>query len=681
MNQVDIYIGDYRLDLFKDEQISINLSIQNYQDISKVFTDVTQPFTVPASEWNNEVMHNYYRTDITASQITTSYGSSANTFDFRLRQAARIEINSIPFRTGVIQMNNVLIKDNEPNSYSITFFGDLVNMSDLFGDDYLYDLDFAAFNHTYDSDTIKDGFNQDSLNGGTMFYPLMSPQRNWFYDSSGNANDEANIAWHNNAQRGVKYNELKPALLVTKIFEAIESKYGLTFSGSFLTTSPFTKLFLWLHRYEGNLFTSSAGIDWQLINFNSLNSGSGFDLATETWTVASTEFSYRLRITATNVNANYEYGVFQNGTLISTTQVSAHASSSVLTQLSNFNFQAGDTVQLYIRPTTATSFNYQITEYETVIVDSQTDVFNVDQSLSAAYNFELVVSSIMPEIKVKDFIGGILQMHNLVVVPTSQTAFTFQTLDAFFAAGTDQNIEPYVNVNEVSVQRPSLYRQIEFSYADTNQILGFEFQRLNISGYGDLFSDFSWDGPDFKLQLPFENPLFERLTNLGTSALTNVLVYKSVTQNTNRSNEFNAYLGAPVLIYGEFSLDISANPIGFTDASGNSTLVDAVWYANVSSTSVGTGPAKSLNFGGDIDPFYLTTVNASLFETYWTNYILGLYNVNRRVYQVKAILPIGEIIKMQLNNKVIWNNEKWIINNAAVNMATNEVKFELLNEV
>ena len=122
MNQIDIYIGDYRLDLFQDEQISIDLAIQNYQDISKVFTDVTQPFTVPASDWNNEVMHNYYRTDITASQITTSYGSSANTFDFRLRQAARIEINSVPFRTGVIQMNNVLIKDNEPNSYSLTFF-------------------------------------------------------------------------------------------------------------------------------------------------------------------------------------------------------------------------------------------------------------------------------------------------------------------------------------------------------------------------------------------------------------------------------------------------------------------------------------------------------------------------------------------------------------------------------
>jgi len=287
----------------------------------------------------------------------------------------------------------------------------------------------------------------------------------------------------------------------------------------------------------------------------------------------------------------------------------------------------------------------------------------------------------MPEIKVKDFLGGIIQMHNLVVIPTSQTAFTFQTLDSWFAAGTDQDIQQYINVDEISVERPSLYRQIEFAYQDTDQILGFEFQRLNVSGYGNLFSDFSWDGPDFKLELPFENPLFERLTNLNNSALTNVLVYKSITQNTNTSNEFNPYLGAPVLVYGEFSLDISANPIGFIDASANVTQVDQVWYANVSSTSVGTGTAKSLNFSGDIDPFYLTTVLNSLYQTYWSNYILGLYNENRRVYQVKAKLPFGDIINLQLNNKIIWNNQKWIINTASVNMATNEVKFELLNEV
>jgi hypothetical protein len=42
MNKVDIYVNGFRLDLFDDEEISINLSVQNVQDISKVFTDFTQ---------------------------------------------------------------------------------------------------------------------------------------------------------------------------------------------------------------------------------------------------------------------------------------------------------------------------------------------------------------------------------------------------------------------------------------------------------------------------------------------------------------------------------------------------------------------------------------------------------------------------------------------------------------
>ena len=132
MNKVDIYINNQRLDLFQDEEISINLSVQNIQDLSKIFTDFTQSFTVPASKTNNQILSHYYRTDLSGS------------FDGRVRQTARIEINSLTFRTGVVQMENVLTKGTEPYSYSLTFYGELVNLTDLFGEDYLYDLDLSA---------------------------------------------------------------------------------------------------------------------------------------------------------------------------------------------------------------------------------------------------------------------------------------------------------------------------------------------------------------------------------------------------------------------------------------------------------------------------------------------------------------------------------------------------------
>jgi hypothetical protein len=37
---------------------------------------------------------------------------------------------------------------------------------------------------------------------------------------------------------------------------------------------------------------------------------------------------------------------------------------------------------------------------------------------------------------------------------------------------------------------------------------------------------------------------------------------------------------------------------------------------------------------------------------------------------VDAVLPIGEIITMNLKNAVIWNNAKYIVNSVSLNMTT-----------
>jgi hypothetical protein len=49
MISVEIYIGNTRLDLFKDEKISLNMAIKNFQNLDTVLTDFTQGFTIPAS--------------------------------------------------------------------------------------------------------------------------------------------------------------------------------------------------------------------------------------------------------------------------------------------------------------------------------------------------------------------------------------------------------------------------------------------------------------------------------------------------------------------------------------------------------------------------------------------------------------------------------------------------------
>jgi hypothetical protein len=81
MRTVQIYVNDIRLDLFQDEKIEVTSSIQNVKDISKVFTDFSQSFTIPASKVNNGVFSHYYNNDVNG------------TFLAKNRVPARIEIN------------------------------------------------------------------------------------------------------------------------------------------------------------------------------------------------------------------------------------------------------------------------------------------------------------------------------------------------------------------------------------------------------------------------------------------------------------------------------------------------------------------------------------------------------------------------------------------------------------
>jgi hypothetical protein len=592
----------------------------------------------------------------------------------------------------VVQLESVQLKGTEPYAYTLSFYGDLVNLTDLFGEDYLYDLDLSAYDHTYDGATIQSGFDQNALFSGDVFYPLMSPVRNWVYNVSSSSDprhedDIQFVTGHAGHHHGIKYNEVKPAIKVTKLLEAIEAKYGVTFGGTFISSSPFDQLYLWAHRFEGYLYDASTAIDWQLVNMNrNTGSGSQFNLTTDTWTVETT-VEYQLRVQVLNSSSNYELGLFQNGVLVGTAREDANAGTNT-TFFDGYIFNDGDEIQLKIRPQIATNMTYQVTDYTAYDINPSTGLpvtqqFEVDQTASATYSFQLVMSTLMPEIKVADFLAGIVKMHNLVILPTSSTNFNLYTLEDYYASGTETDFQKYLNIEDMEVKRPPLYRRIQFNYQSTKQILGFEYKNTNVVGYGDLNQDFAFDGEEYSVELPFECPLFELLTDIDAGTLTNILVYKSQTRepDTSAENRFQKYLGAPILIYGEFGLDISSNPISFVDEADAETQVNEVWYANTSSTFGGTGAAKTLTFGSDIDPYYLTSIGSSLYSEYYSDYITDLYNSKKRIINVSAQLPLGAIINLSLNDLLIFNNVKYKINSATISLTSGKAQLELLNEV
>jgi hypothetical protein len=683
MNKVGIFIGTDELDLFSDEQISINLQLQNIADISKLFADFTQTFTVPASPRNNQILQHYYRTDLTSS------------LDWKARQEGYIEINNLPFRYGTFQLEEVQMKQNAPYSYSLSFFGSVVNLTDLFGEDYLYDLDLSALDHTYDGATIEQGINGSGnmpllaggVSGTNIIYPCISPVRNWDWNAHGTNIDNNDIRYQMGGghKHGINYYEVKPAVACTEIIAAIEAKYGITMSGFFDDNDEFQKLYMWAHRRAGWMYENQPNaMKYRKIDFDT-RTGTYFNLANDTFdipaTFGSADGTYTFTLIINTLSQDANFAIYVNG---------GYRTSQVITSTGTFYFyglklEDGDRISLRVKnQNNNTALTYALTSWEmTFYPDAPAPSFSFGtarMSGTDSVSVTVRVSELMPEMKIADFLIGLIKMHNLAFVPVSNTEFSVFTLDDYYANSTDQAWDEYMDITETSVVRPEIYRRIQFKYQEAGAILGATYLLQNGVGYGDLRADFDFDGEEFIVELPFEQLLFERLTDLETGLLTDsVLVGEAITR------ELEPYVGAPMLFYatGEFEVGIGEeHAIGFIDEANTDTPLLNIWYCNASSRfDVNNETTYSTNFGGDIDPYFLQSVTNSLYQTYWYNYITDLYNNTRRMVTITANLPVGKLINMALNNKIIWRNEKWIINSANINMTTGAVRFELLNDV
>ena len=69
MQNIQLYIEGNRMDMFKDESVSLTQTIQNVKDIAKVFTNFTKTFSLPASKDNNKIFEHYYNFNIENSNI------------------------------------------------------------------------------------------------------------------------------------------------------------------------------------------------------------------------------------------------------------------------------------------------------------------------------------------------------------------------------------------------------------------------------------------------------------------------------------------------------------------------------------------------------------------------------------------------------------------------------------
>ena len=673
MNKVDLYIDGTRADAFNDESITLNLSVQNIQDIGKVFGEFSQTFSLPATKVNNGIFSHYYNVDIVGG------------FDANIRVDAFIEVNTILFREGVVELEGLQFKNGEPYSYNVTFYGKTASLKDEFGEDQLTDLDLSSYDHTYNDFNIKAGL--DGYVGGTstIIYPLISSSYDWFYDSSGSNHDANNIHYHSgHNEHGVFYYDLKPAIKVKAILDAIETDYGVTFNSDLFDSADFAKLFMWCHRKEGYMFKGQRdGYTPKVINFIT---GTNFNLLRDYYEVTSTVATYgnmRIDYTVNFVSGTEcEFYVYKKRADNAPEKI---ASVPIKNNTTNFfyiyDLQEDDQVYFYFAP--KPNWAGGALEIE-VNVEGKLPVFPFVSQFDAqtagtlqTFITDVVIADQMPEQKIIDFVIGLVKMFNLVMVYEGNNTYKLEPLDDWYAEGSTIDITRYVDTTEFSANRPELYKRIKFAYQETEAVVGDIFRNTSGGGvgYGDLEADFTYDGGEFNVETTFEHLLFERLVDENDALQTEFAVGKSI------DKDLKPYVGEPYIFYAPTLTPTLTKTVAYINTSNTEEEIDQFWLVSNCNDLDSVDITKTLNYGTEIDPYTGTNQTGGLYQSYWQDYVTDLYSTARRVYQFKAIFPSDVMYKLKVNDKLTIVDRDYIINNATLDLTTGQVTLELLNDV
>jgi hypothetical protein len=635
-----------RVALFDDEKISLNSSVQDASDISKVYTDFSQSFTVPANDNNNKIFSHWYDNSIDGG------------FDAKKRKAAYIELDTIPFRNGNIQLEKATFKDGMPQDYTITFFGSLVSLKDIFNGKLLSDLNYSAYSFVYsDADVVA------RVTGGVdndVKFPMITSNRLW---ADTGAEDITTIGSF------VDTSELFPALRLNKVFEAIEDYYGISFNSTFLNDEKFKNAFLWLK--NADVFNVKGNLT--RLDLNSVTGTPNFataDLTNNSVTLLNQSYptggynTYRLRaiLTTTGSEDCFIY-TYKNGNLFS--KVKASTTGAII--IPPFTSVEEGVYTFFIETLEPMNYSIELEFYMMTfnstgfpISDSTYSVFTPTVSSTQGLN----LAAYMPEMKVEDFFSGILKMFNLTCLSYQDNVYEIEQLESWYTNGAIEDISQYVLSDDLTVSKLETFNKINFNYTKSQSFMNVNYFSNNAIEYGDLKADLDSDGGDYTIQLPFENLLFNKFTGQ------NLQVGYSL------KTDFKAYIPKPVILY---DLGVLAS-CDFYIGSLTTSRVNALTYNCFGQDTIANGFNYTSNFGADISSFYLTSIQSGLYNTYYNSYLQNIYNIKSRKYSVKAKFPISLLTSIKLNTRLVIRDRIYIINNMKIDLNTGLVDLELISD-
>ena len=717
--------GEKRIiDLYGDEDITLEMSFAEIQDITKKNSTYTQSFNVPGSKNNNDIFNHFY-----------DPASTPTTYDVRRTFSAYFTYNGNIILDGYIRLNSSTNNRTEKN-YNLTFYTEVGDLSSNIGDKFLYDLNLADLVIPYNSEEIrKSQFNWDTIDvipdtdpvkNEKVYFPLLFSGYDYVSGDTIDFNASPLLSFNSgntgsfvNRQYPLPFNYYRPAISVRELYTQIVNQAGYNIDSSFLDTSYFKRFFLPLtfasdglpltQSYVPELETeqfSTGGLPYKTpVRFTDTQSGGtssylrasfrdvikdNFSATTNpqvlfleqpgTYTIRFNAIAgKRLGIDPTLLYTMFiwlhkldNYPTLQNvGTTIYFDEIINAGPSGFTT----FNFE------LELQGGSAYTFDYVpgggTGDTNSVLIQFSTELISGPRQVSGnTIDFRLELPE--KEYKQIDFIQSVNRTFNMVVVPkvNEEKTLIIEPMIDFIGKGSVLDWTQKVDADSSIMITPIttiIDGTLFYNTRGDSDVGNTTFKNATNRPYGSQYILLNQDYKDKQtiFETLFCSSVDGGLNNLGGHlTIPQAALVKSVDIDGVSTQLFNAYRTLPRMIFkGTYTPIENWGYVPYYSRRGTASTYKNSGYtynhrfSTYPQAFTGFSHYTNYNSTDSFDPNETMFVEyPNLYDIYYKDYILDLTDEGNRLLSASVFLTPEEIKNIQFNEKILYKNQYYRLN-------------------
>jgi len=656
---MELFIEKYRADVNKTFSTLLTLAIDDIKDFGSKNTTFSKTIILPGTNNNNKLFGSIFET--TARQDYNPLQPNVG-LNFNAATSARalIFVDNIQVFKGTLRLLEI-INDNGFIEYECAVFGELGGLVASIGNAKLEDLDFSAYNHTYNLTNIVASWDNASAGVG-YYYPLID------------------YGTYSTAKKDWNYRTFRPAFFAKEYIDKIFANAGYTFDSTHLNTTrvkswiiPHNKKALTrksaltfdVSRVPDTVYVQSFGDDVEYKQtFNTLTTLGDF-----TPSGSNTIFTYTGSAKVANFKVTLNVDYDNSIALIDSTYFKFHvgASSFALASIFEATDPLTGNINTIITPSLTINTSDQV--YATVRSDDplsplsainlKFNIFKIEivgttgELVPINLNEPVIANETLPQnILQKDFLSSILKLSNLYVFEDADNdkLLKIEPFIDFYANAQSEDWSLKLDRSKTQRTKPMSElnsRYYEFNYKDDSDYYNDLYKKRYNQGYGSYKYDsqFEFSKESTKVDIIFSGTPLVGYT--GEDKVYSTIFKKS--NNNEETVDSNIRILQAKKITGVSNWHI-------IDAGGGS-LHNSTVYPYAGHLDDPDAPNNDLNFGVPKELFFtLVTgaLNVNQFNVFWSSYMAEITDKDSRLLTAYFKLDFKDI------HNIDFSKLKWI---------------------